>query len=190
MRTDCSFGLRPAVTRAPYDRPVRRAVALLLLVAAALGGASCGGRSARPTGPVNASYVRMLDLEFKADWQQLSARTAFPFPTFDVTAPDPRLLPKVGAFLAANRSARLDIEARLRKLPAPSAGAKTWTQLKVYAIEADSLALRQIDTAEAGDTRGFGATVQLLGNLHDLLAAQLKIAGVPTTNALAEILLA
>lgn len=132
----------------------------------------------------------MLDRAFRPDWQRLSARQTFPFPTFDVTAPDPHLLPKVGAFFAANTPVRADIETRLRTLPAPAHGRKTWTQLKVYAIEANTLALRQIQTAEEGDTRGFGATVQLLGNLHDVLAAQLSAVGLPASNALSEILLA
>jgi len=132
----------------------------------------------------------MVDREFRADWQQLSARNTFPFPTFDITAPDPRLLPKVGAFLAANAPVRADIDTRLRALRPPKHGQKSWTQLKVYAFEANTLALRQIQTAEHGDTRGFSATVQLLGNLHDVLAAQLKTAGLPASNALSEILLA
>ncbi|MDQ1748158.1 MAG: hypothetical protein QOD07_2421 [Frankiaceae bacterium] len=174
---------------------MRRAVSFVLAAASAFGMAAfgmtgCGGSPARPNGPVEASYATMLDRAFRADWQQLSARKTFPFPTFDVTAPDPRLLPKVGAFLAANAPVRTDIETRLRGLRPPVHGRATWTQLKVYAIEANTLALRQIHTAEAGDTRGFSATVQLLGNLHDTLAAQLAAAGLPASNALSEILLA
>jgi len=51
-------------------------------------------------------------------------------------------------------------------------------------------ALFEVQLKEAIDTRGFTATVQLLGNLHDTLATQLAAVGLPTSNALSEILLA
>ncbi|MBV9096950.1 MAG: hypothetical protein JO079_02730, partial [Frankiaceae bacterium] len=157
------------------SRTLRRVGAGALLVLMA-GLTACSSPDPQ-AGKVDRGFVTLLQRTFANDWAQLSARRDFPFPTFDVSHPDPKLLPKVGAFLAVNLAVRQHIDTELRGLPAPKTGRHAWTQVKVYAFEENTLAARQIHAAEAGDVRGFSATVQLLGNLHDLVAAQLVTAG-------------
>jgi hypothetical protein len=97
---------------------------------------------------------------------QLSRLPRFPFHNFDPLSRDPKVLPKLGRFLAGRGDARpvlVRLVARLRALGAPPAARPVWDDM--LSAERSSLAARnaQVRAALRADVLAFIASVHRVG---------------------------
>jgi hypothetical protein len=148
------------------------AVIASLLATSAL--AACGGghkASGTPTPSApntpGASAVGRLSPAFIARANAVCAHAVtnekFPYPSFDPTHPDVKLLPKVGAFFAKLQKTADGVPHDLRRLGAPPSGQATWNRILAVAQQLRSIADRQITAAKASDVPAFVSTVNEIG---------------------------
>jgi hypothetical protein len=91
----------------------------------------------------------------------LAARghSEFPFQAFDPLHPDPKLLPRVGAYFAAVRLINDQIPAQLATLGSPRKGQALWSSMAALAKQDRVITDRQISAAQAANAPAFVATV-------------------------------
>ena len=157
-----------------------------MIVAAVLAAglvASCGSSknttSASTSAPTTSPGV---DAAFIGRVNAICARatkgiTPFPYRSFDPTHPDPKLLPKVGAYLAEHQAAADAVPAQLRELGAPATGQAIWSQMLALATSSRAIADRQIKAAKASDVPAFVATLGPVRQTSTQLAQLGKQAG-------------
>jgi hypothetical protein len=129
-----------------------------------------------PTGATGAA----LDPAFVARVNTVCARakallssrghSQFPYQSFDPLHPDPKLLPRVGAYFAAVRPLNDQIPVQLASLGSPQKGQALWSSMAALAKQDRVIADRQISAAQAANAPAFVATVTELQGV----AAQIR----------------
>lgn len=171
-----------------FTRTCMTCVALAVSIAGCSGGSSPGAASASSpvSSPSSASTPSMtmaptaggLDAAFKAranaackpfaDWND---GHPFPFPGFSPSHPDPKVLPKVGAFFDTSPGNHTFTTA-LRALGEPAAGSKAWSAWLHQLDVTIALDHAQITDAKRADAAAFAANVnQVLAQTPALDAA-------------------
>lgn len=138
---------------------------LVVLGAGVVAGCSSGDEAVSPTGSVApttavvASAVPQID-EICVAWKaQLDARGGLDVPGFDPEAPDPALLPQVGAYFAGARPIAQSSIDQIEALDVPEDEQAAVDRL-VAAMQAEEAnAVRQVEAANAGDVDGFVPTL-------------------------------
>jgi hypothetical protein len=151
------------------------AAAVVLLLAACIAG--CGGSSnstatSRTTASIpEPSASSRLDAAFIARADAVCARAnaaiekahgKFPYSTFDPLHPDPKLLPKVGAFFASSQAIADRVPGELQALGDPQRNAALWHQMLALSRQSRAIAHRQVAAAQASNAPAFVATVQAI----------------------------
>lgn len=169
------------------------AAAVVVLFAAATAG--CGGSSSstatsRTTASVpQPSASSTLDAAFiakanavcnRANIAVEKAHGRFPYSNFDPLHPDPKLLPKVGAFFASSQAIADHVEVELEGLGDPQRNAASWHQLLALARQSRAIAHRQVAAAQAADATAFVATV------HEIESVDMKLGRLAITAGFAE----
>jgi len=164
------------------------AAAVVVLFAAATAG--CGGSSnSTATSRTTASIPERpasssLDAAFiaranavctRANVATEKAHGKFPYATFDPLHPDPKLLPKVGAFFASSQAIADRVPGELQALGDPQRNAATWHQTLVLARKSRAIADRQVAAAQASNAPAFAATVREIESV-DMKLGRLTIA--------------
>jgi hypothetical protein len=90
----------------------------------------------------------------------------FPYSTFDPLHPDPKVLPKVGAFFASSQAIADRVPGELRALGDPQRDAGSWHQMLTLARQSRAIGDRQVAAARASDATAFVATVREVESVH------------------------
>lgn len=175
-----------------------RGVCAAAIVLAALALAACGSSSknssastlaearTRPTTSIpNPSAGSRLEAAFiaRADGicarakAKLDANGQFPFSSFDPQRPDPKLLPKVGAYFAARQTIADAVPAELAELGTPRGAQEVWSKMLALAKEDRSIADRQIVAAKASDSSAFIATLEPISHAEMQFGRDASVAG-------------
>jgi hypothetical protein len=158
--------------------------------------AGCGGASnstgtssiAPATTPAPPASPR-LDAAFiaKANAVCLRANAAvenahgkFPYSSFDPLHPDPKLLPKVGAFFASSQAIADRVPAELQALGDPQRSVAMWHQILALARQGRAVAHRQVAAAQASNAPAFVATV------HQVESGDMNLGRLAITAGFAE----
>jgi hypothetical protein len=168
----------------------RTSVAAVVVVLVAAGISGCGGGSSNSTatGRTTASIPEpatssRLDAAFIARANAVCARAniavekahgRFPYSNFDPLHPDPKLLPKVGAFFASSQAIADHVEVELQALGDPQRNAAAWHQMLALAGKARAIAHRQVAAAQASNAPAFVATVREIESV-DMTLGRLAI---------------
>jgi hypothetical protein len=147
---------------------------------------ACGGGNAATTasttsaaaqGKIDSAFIARVEAICRRANRRFAANGKFPFATFDPLHPDPKLLPKVGAYFRPNTRVEAMIEAKLRALGEPKRGAAKWDQLRDLVIANEQNAMRQARLAQASDAQGFVRTVRNAERLNTGIRAAGPAAG-------------
>jgi hypothetical protein len=167
----------------------RTIVAAVVVVLLAAGIAGCGGSSSstatsRTTASIpEPSASSRLDAAFIARANAVCARAniavekahgRFPYLNFDPLHPDPKLLPKVGAFFASSQAIADRVEVELQALGDPQRNTAAWHQMLALAGKARAIAHRQVAAAQASNAPAFVATVREIESV-DMTLGRLAI---------------
>jgi hypothetical protein len=94
------------------------------------------------------------------------AHGTFPYAAFDPLHPEPKLLPKVGAFFASSQAIADRVPGELQALGDPERNAALWHQMLALTRQSRAIAHRQVATAEASNAPAFVATVREVESGH------------------------
>ena len=111
----------------------------------------------------------------------------FPFPNFDPTHPDVKTLRLVGTHFEKALSLRQAIPNGLKALGVPQAGQSQWDRLKSLAAQSNRIAITQVRDALAGNVKGFVATVNQTGSVHNELVKASEKDGFAKSNSCSQI---
>jgi hypothetical protein len=157
---------------------------LAMLAAVTLAGCGSGdnGGTASTTttaagGKIDPAFIAKVDAVCAKASKRFAANGKFPFQNFDPLHPDPKLLPKVGAFFKPNVSTERMVQNQLRALGEPETGAPLWTAIRTHVIASEANAIKQVHVALASDVAGFVATVNEANRLHGQVDTEAQAAG-------------
>jgi hypothetical protein len=166
------------------------AAAVVLLLVACIAG--CGGSSnSTATGRTTASIPEpsassRLDAAFVARANAVCVRTnvatekahgKFPYSSFDPLHPDPKVLPKVGAFFASSQAIADRVPGELQALGDPQRNAPLWHQMLALSRRSRVIAHRQLAAAQASNAPAFVATVHAIESVSTNLGRLAITAG-------------
>jgi hypothetical protein len=148
------------------------AAAVVLVLAAFFAG--CGSSSnSTATSHTTASIPgpsasSQLDAAFIARANAVCARAnvatekahgKFPYPSFNPLHPDPKLLPKVGAFFASSQAIGDRLPGELKALGDPQRNVALWHQMLALVRQSRTFAHQQVAAAQASNAPAFVATI-------------------------------
>jgi hypothetical protein len=93
----------------------------------------------------------------------------FPFPNFNPYHPNTKTMRLVGKHFEKALPLRQAIPNGLKALGDPQAGQSRWDKLKSLAAQSNRIAITQVHDALAGNVKGFVATVNQTGSVHNEL---------------------
>jgi hypothetical protein len=167
---------------------------LAMLAAVTLAGCGSGdnGSTASTTttaagAKIDPAFIAKVDAVCAKASKRFAANGQFPFQNFDPLHPDPKLLPKVGAFFKPNVSTERMVENQLRALGEPEMGASLWNAIRTHAIASEANAIKQVHVALASDVTRFVATVKEANRLHGQVDAEAGAAGFASTSPCAKV---
>lgn len=170
------------------QRTVAAGVVVLLAVAiAGCGGSSNSSATSRTTASIaEPSASSRLDAAFisrasavctRANVATEKAHGKFPYAKFDPLHPDPKLLPKVGAFFASSQAIADRVPGELQALGDPQQNAASWHRTLALARQSRAIADRQVAAAQASDAPAFVATVREIESVDMKLGRSAIAAG-------------
>jgi hypothetical protein len=174
------------------EMQARRGVVASIVAVGVLSG--CGGSnksSSAPTATQTSTPASnpstKVDPAFVARVNAVCAQASkgavqFPYHNFDPVHPDPKLLPKVGAFFAKRQPVADAVPKQLGQLGSPAIGKATWSQMLALATRDRAIADRQIKAAKASDVKGFVATVNEVAQVSNKLGHLADQAGFSTSS--------
>jgi len=151
------------------------AIAVIALITAGL--SACGGGNKPSSQKLSASFAQRVNGVCARALAQYEANGPFPYPQFRPLHPDPRLLPRVGAFLARNQRAAQAIPAQMRALGEPAAAKAQWDHVQGLIAQAEISAARQVAFAKKSNAAGFAAESKTANRLHDTITAEGRALG-------------
>ncbi len=160
---------------------------LAALALAACGGGGTTSSSTAAGAKIDPAFVAKVDAVCAKANRRFAANGKFPFQNFDPLHPDPKLLPKVGAFFKPNIATGQMIDAELRALGEPATDARQWNAIRALAIAAHAGAIKQVHAALTSDVTGFVATVNQAKRLHTRLDSEARAAGFAASSPCAKI---
>jgi len=111
----------------------------------------------------------------------------FPYPNFNPNHPDVKTMRLVGKHFEKALSLRHAIPAQLKALGEPQVGQSQWDELRLLATQSDDTALTQIRVALAGNVKGFIATVNQTGSIHNELVKEAQKDGFAKSSPCGEV---
>ena len=153
--------------------------ALVLLMAALLGGGACGGSSHPASPAVGSTFQRQALAACRSALAQKHAEGSFPYPDFNPAHPNPAQFPAVARFFGKAITTYSTWLQRMQALGRPPGGRTAWGDL-LTAIRVQ-LHLHEDQRAAAlrGDTATFSADYQKGFKAIDDLQRAADTAGVP-----------
>jgi hypothetical protein len=90
------------------------------------------------------------------------AQGKFPYSNFDPLHPDPKLLPKLGAFLASSQAIAARVPGELQALGDPQRNVALWHQMLALLRQSRTIAHQQVAAAQASNPPAFVATMHAI----------------------------
>jgi hypothetical protein len=165
-------------------------IGLVMLAALALAACGGGGKTSSSTAAgakIAPAFLAKVDAVCAKASRRFAANGKFPFQNFNPLHPDPKQLPKVGAFFKPNLATHQMIETQLRALGEPATGASQWNAIRALAIAAEAGAIKQVHAALTSDVTGFVATVNQAKRLHTRVDSEARAAGFAASSPCAKI---
>lgn len=145
---------------------------MIVLVSGALFG--CGS-SNKASGPkLESSFAARVSAVCARQLAKVNAFGAFPYPQFRSLHPDPKLLPRVGAFLERLQPAAQAIPGQLRALGEPTMARANWDRVRSQIAQGKAITTQQIASAKRDDAAGFAAESKAANHLHDEIISELE----------------
>jgi hypothetical protein len=145
-------------------------------------GACGGGKKATASQKLDAPFAHRVDGVCARTLAQYQANGRFPYPQFDPVHPDPKLLPRVGAFLARNQPAAQATPGEMRALGEPAQARAQWDRVRTLITQAMASSARQVAFAKSSNAAGFAAETRTANRLHETLTADGKALGFSSSS--------
>jgi hypothetical protein len=143
---------------------------------------ACGGGNKPTSQKLEASFAHRVDAVCARALTQYQANGRFPYPRFDPIHPDPKLLPRVGAFLGRNQPAAQAIPGQMRALGEPAQAKARWDHIRSLIGRAMASSARQVAFAKSSNAAGFAAETKTANRLHDEITAEGRALGFSSSS--------
>jgi hypothetical protein len=165
----------------------RRLISISLIALTGAGICACGG-SSTPSGPkLDAGFVKKVDAVCARQLAHINASGLFPYPQFRSLHPDPKLLPRVGAFLERLQPGAQAVPGQLRALGEPATARTAWDHVRTQISQGRAITTRQIEFAKTVNVAGFAAESQTANTLHAQILTELQGLGLPRSTPCSQV---
>jgi hypothetical protein len=131
--------------------------------------------------PLDAAFIaRANAICVRAIVAAEKAHGKFPYSNFEPLRPDPKLLPKVGAFFASSQAIADRVPGELQALGDPQQSVALWHQLLALTRQSRAVAHRQVAAAQASNAPAFVASV------HEIESGDMNLRRLAITAGFAE----